>query len=160
MRTPLLCLAAMSWLIGCRPEAMPLTNSRRQTIATSVDSATRAFESAQRSLDPEAAIVHLAPEFFMYADGRRLGYDSVITNIRRSFHATRQLEPGFRNIEVIVQGADAALASFEFRDSVVDKDGALHLFRGATTLAWARTGSDWLIVYADADHYPLSEVAK
>jgi hypothetical protein len=155
MRT-LLCLAAVSWLIGCHPDAAPLSNARRQAIATSIDSATRAFEAVQRSLDPDAAIGHLAPEFYMYADGRRLGYDSVVTSIRRSFHAARQLEPGFRNIEVIVQGPYAALASFEFRDSMVDTVGTLHRFRGATTLAWARRGSDWLIVYADADHYAHS----
>jgi hypothetical protein len=54
---------------------------------------------------------------------------------------------------VIVLGRDGAVASFTFHDSIVDGSGATMRFRGATTLVWERHGVDWLISYADADHY-------
>ena len=136
--------------------ACALGERERQSIAASVDSATRAFAEAQRARDPERAIAHLAPDFYMYNDGRRAGYDSVVAGIRRSFGTFRYLEPGFADVQVRVLGPDAALVSLTFRDSLVTIDGRQMGFRGATTLVWERRGGRWLISYADADHYPLA----
>jgi len=142
-------------LVGdCRPPDQPLTDADRRTITTSVDSATRAFEQAQRARDPERAIGHLAPDFYMYNDGVRSSHDSVVAGIRRTMGTFRHLEPGFANVEVRALGPAAALVSLTFRDSITTASGETRRFRGATTLVWERRGADWLIVYADADHYP------
>jgi hypothetical protein len=153
---PLFAVAVLLSLGACRADRASLTHGARQALAASVDSATRAFESVQRVLDAEGAIAFLAPDFYMYVDGRRVGYDSVAVSIRRSFRVTRHHEPNFRDIEVIVLGPDAAAASFRFHDSIIVADGALQRFRGATTLVWARRAEKWQIVYADADHYAES----
>ena len=42
---------ALAW--ACGGAGAPLTDAERQAIAASVDSATRAFEAAQRALDAE-----------------------------------------------------------------------------------------------------------
>ena len=139
--------------LACGGVGAPLTDAERQVIAASVDSATRAFESAQRALDAERVVAHLATDFFMYVDGRRVVYDSTVAQIRQTFRTFRHLEPGFADLEVIVLGRDGAVVSFTFRDSIVDASGATLRFRGPTTLVWERRGPDWLITYADADHY-------
>jgi ketosteroid isomerase-like protein len=149
----LLAVGPAAWLSSCRPRPVQLSSAERTAVTASVDSATRAFADAQRARDGARALEHIASDFFMYADGRRLGYDSVAATVLRSYAAVRHYEPGFSNIEVIVLARDAAIASFQFRDSIVDLDGGTRRFRGATTLAWGLRGREWKILYADADHY-------
>jgi len=141
---------------ACGSTDTSLTETERLAIAASVDSATRAFEAAERAQDPARVIAHLAPEFYMYVDGVRSSYDSVAASIRATMTGFRDFEPGFHDVEVIVLGPDAALVSLTFRDSITTADGTTLNFRGPTTLLWQRRGDDWLIVYADADHYPVS----
>jgi hypothetical protein len=131
-----------------------MNEDQRRAVIASVDSATRAFEQAQRARAAERVVAHLAADFYMYADGRRLDYASVVGNIRRDFAAVRHVEPGFHDLEVAVQAPGAAVASFRFRDSIVGIDGAVRRAHGTTTLAWARRGADWLIMYAVAEHEP------
>jgi ketosteroid isomerase-like protein len=150
---------ALLWLIAlnaCVDRAgSPIGEPERGAITTSVDSATAAFAAAQRARDSQRAIAHLAPDFYMYVDGRRSGYDSVVAGMRRTFGTLRHLEPGFADVQVKVLGRDAAVVSLTFRDSMVTVDGREMGFRGATTLVWERRGADWLITYADADHHPV-----
>ncbi len=147
---PILLLAA------CGPGTAPLTDAERATVTASVDSATRAFEAAERARDAEGVIAHLAPQFYMYVDGVRSGYDSVVAGIRRTMPSFQHFEPNFGNVEVIVLGRNAAVVSMTFHDSIVAETGDLLRLRGPTTLVWERRATDWLIVYADADHYPDS----
>ncbi len=145
-------LAVLS-LNACVAGSGALTDAERREVAAAVDSATRAFEAAQRALDAERAVGHLGPEFYMYNDGVRADRGVVAERIRGTFEALQHLEPGFANLEVIVLGRDAAVVSFTFRDSITTLAGGTSLFRGATTLVWERRGTDWLITYADADAY-------
>ena len=137
----------------------PLASGHRLAVAAAVDSATRAFEAAERALDAAAVIAHLDPDFYMYVDGRRLEYESVVENIERTFSGARRYDPGFTNVEVLVQAPDAAFASFEFRDALTDAAGVVQRYRGATTLAWVKCADTWQIVYAHADHYPDADTA-
>jgi ketosteroid isomerase-like protein len=140
-------------LTACQGSALSPEQQSRLVVA-SVDSATRAFESAERARDPARVIAHLSSDFYMHVDGQRLGRAEVAGNIQRDLGAARQVEPGFQKIEVIVQGPQTAVAAFRYHDAVTGADGTVRRFRGATTLVWARRGQDWLIVYAHADHQP------
>ncbi len=145
---------ALCWACGSGDRT--LGDAERRAVAASVDSATRAFEAAERALDAERVIAHLQSDFYMYVDGARSGYDSVVASIRRGLPTFRHFEPGFDNVEVIVLGLDAAVASFTFHDSIVTASGETQRFRGPTTLVWQRRGAHWRITYADADHYAAS----
>ena len=68
----------------------------------------------------------------------------------------QHFEPGFAEVEVRVLGHDAALVSLTFRDSIITASGDLLQFQGPTTLIWERLEGQWRLVYADADHYPVS----
>lgn len=142
-------------LAACPSPAASLSETERLAIAASVDSATRSFEAAERARDAEGVIAHLAPDFYMYGDGVRSGYDSVAASIRGTMESFQDFEPGFHDVEVIVLGRDAAVVSMTFRDSITTASGETLQFRGPTTLVWERRGADWLIVYADADHYAV-----
>ncbi len=146
-------LAALA--LGCGPSVGEFREADRRAVAAAADSATRAFEAAERAQDAEAIIGHLAPDFYMYNDGVRVPYDSVVASIRRTMGSFRSFEPRFDKLEVRVLGPDAVLATFIFRDSIVTRDGDLLRFTGPTTLVWERRDSGWRIVYADADHYPV-----
>jgi hypothetical protein len=140
---------------ACTAGGRAMSEARRAAVAMAVDSATRSFEAAQRALDAERTVAHLAPEFYMYNDGVRIAYDSVVTSISNTMDSFRHHEPGFADLAVLVLGEDAALSSFTFNDSIVTVEGEILRFTGPTTLAWQRRGADWLVVYADADHYSV-----
>ncbi|MDH3290231.1 MAG: nuclear transport factor 2 family protein [Gemmatimonadota bacterium] len=147
------CVLCLLLLSACAAGRPPLDDAERAAIAASVDSATRAFEDAERARDAERVIAHLAPEFYMYNDGIRADYASAAASIRRSLGSFRHFEPGFENLEVRVLGPHGAVVSFTFQDSIVDGTGQLLRFRGPTTLVWELRGNGWRITYADADHY-------
>lgn len=152
-------LAPLVCVLACAPARAP-DDAERRAIAASVDSATRAFEQAQRARDADRVIAHLAPDFYMYADGARVDYDAVVAGMRGTFPTIRHVEPGFADVDVKVLGRDAALVSLRFRDSVTTIAGELRHHRGATTLVWERRGGDWLLTYADADHHPVGPDAE
>jgi hypothetical protein len=139
---------------GCRTDGKILTEGERLVIAQSVDSATRAFEAAERARDAESLVAHLAADFHMYQDGVRVGYDSTVAMIRGTMGTLKSFEPGFAGLEVMVLGRDGAAVSFTFHDVIVAADDDTIRAEGPTTLVWVRQGSDWLVRYADADHYP------
>jgi ketosteroid isomerase-like protein len=149
-------VAALALLAACGPGHRTVSDAERRDVAAAVDSATRAFEAAERARDAEGVVAHLAPEFYMYVDGVRAGYDSVVAGIRRGLPTYKHFEPGFDDVEVIVLGRDAAVASFTFHDSIVTASGETQRLRGPTTLVWVRRDGDWRIAYADADHYAPS----
>jgi ketosteroid isomerase-like protein len=125
-----------------------------EAVSAAADSATRSFQAAERARDPAAAIRHLAPDFDMLVDGRRIPYDSVVASVRRTLPALTSFATEWRDLHVRVLGPDAALVSFVFHDTVVTTEGDTARFTGPTTLVWQRRGADWLLVFADADHYP------
>jgi ketosteroid isomerase-like protein len=157
LRKATLILGLVGTLAACQggPEAS-LHDTERRAIAGRIDSLMRAFEEAERSRDPERVIEYLAPDFYMYVDGMRTGYNSVAANMRRTLGSLQHLEPGFQNVEVRVLGRNAALVSMTFRDSVVTASGQTQQLQGPTTLIWERLQGQWRLVYADADHYPVA----
>ncbi len=76
--------------------------------------------------------------------------------MQRTLGTMKHFEPGFADVEVRVLARDAALVSLTFRDSIITATGETLQFRGPTTLIWERLQGAWRIVYADADHYPVS----
>ena len=147
----LLCAVAAT---GCQPTDRALSSEEHDAIVFSADSVTRSFLDAELAKDAERVIGHIAPEFYMYVDGFRSGYDSVTAQIRRTFPTLASFQSEFLDIEVVVLGRNGAVVSTRFRDALTDTSGVTFSMRGATTFAWERRGADWLMVYADADHYP------
>jgi len=148
-------LGVVAWSSACQPSGADLTSAERRVIAASVDSATRSFQAAERERDADRILGHLAPNFYMYGDGVRVGYDSTVANIRRTMPTFKVFEPEWSGIEVTVLGRNGAVVSFTFQDLIVTETGDTLQFQGPTTLVWQRHGNDWLIAYADADHYPV-----
>ena len=143
------------WLLvvtGCS-SAPPPTEAERAKIGAAVDSATRSFQDAERARDAERIIAHLAPDFYIYVDGVRNSYAQSSEMIRQAMPTLDVFEPAWNDLEIRVLGRNAAVASFVFRDSMVTVDGDVTVTTGPTTLVWERRGDDWLVVYADADHY-------
>ena len=137
---------------GCS-STPPLTEAERIEIGASVDSATRSFQESERARDAERIIGHLAPDFYIYVDGVRTTYAESSEMIRQAMPTLSTFEPTWDNLEILVLGRDAAVVSFVFHDSLVTVDGDVTVTTGPTTLVWERRGDDWLVVYADADHY-------
>ncbi len=153
MRTNSLIILCSVIATGCQPTGRPLSADEHAEVVFSADSATRAFLDAELARDVERVISHLAPEFYMYVDGTRSDFDSVTAQIRRTFPTLTSFQAEFLDIEVIVLGRNGALVSTRFRDVITDTSGTTTRMRGATNFAWQRRGADWLMVYADADHY-------
>ena len=62
----------------------------------------RAFEAAERTLDPDAVIAFLDPEFSMFQDGVRADYAATVEQIRASLPKLRSFDARFDDIEIEV----------------------------------------------------------
>jgi ketosteroid isomerase-like protein len=140
---------------ACDSKPPPFDDAARAAVEAAVGSATRAFEAAERARDAEAVLAHVAPDFSMFADGARMGYEEAAAGMRATLPTLRHFEPGWTDLRVHALSPTLAISSFTFNDSIVADDDMLTLATGPTTLVWERRGEDWLIIYADADHYPV-----
>ena len=152
---------ACSWCIiftvaaaSCGPSTDAPHDSEGVTAA--VRSVMDTFLAAQRERDAEEVVRLLAPDFYMYVDCGRQGYDSVAAQIRGTMPALQRMEPTWDKVEVSALGPNHALVTFTFRDLIVDGSGNRIRLRGPTTLVWRLDETGWKMIYADADHYPDS----
>ena len=144
--TSLLSIVALLLTGGCRGSA---DGVREQVLAE-----LRAFEAAERTLDPAAVLAFIDPEFRMFQDGERVDYAATVAQMEATLPTLRLFEPRFEDIEIIVIGPDAALSSMTFHDVITDAQGVTTRMRGPSTMLWRRRGGEWRIVFADSDHYP------
>ena len=148
-----LALALTLFEVGCRPSGS-ISDDERSEIERSVLAAVDGFADAERRRDVEAILAFIAPDFYMYADGDRVDYETVAGQIRSTMPALQRFETTWSDVEVTVLARDQALVSLVFRDAVTGGDGVTTRLRGPTTFVWSRRDGDWRIIYADADHYP------
>lgn len=139
---------------SCGPSTDAPRDSEGVTVA--VRSVMDTFLTAERERNAEEVVRLLAPDFYMYGDGVRHGYDSVAAQILGTMPALQRMEPTWDEMEVSALGPNHALVTFTFRDLIVDAAGDTIRLRGPTTLVWRWDETGWKMTYADADHYPDS----
>ncbi len=154
MRTACLALVLVA---ACASTGSDSSSDGPDQVEREVTEALRGFEAAQEQRDAARVVAYLAPEFRMFQDGERVGRDAIVQQIAQTFQSLERLETSFEDVEVIVLGPRAALASFAFRDEIELAGGETVRQRGATTLLWRREGSRWRIVYAHSDHRPETQ---
>ncbi len=125
-------------------------------IIAAVGAAMQSFEAAERALDAERLLSHIArvPEFHVHHDGRRLDYDAMAADVRSGFASLHAIDGGFHDIQVIVLARDAALATAAFGEVITDANGDVTRLHGAATWLWRCLDDEWRIVYGHVDHYP------
>ena len=142
--------------VACSPSSdqVPAPHDQAQVVAA-VQGAVWSFHAADTARDAEAVIRLLWPEFTMLVDGARLGYDQVATGSREYLAGLAMFHTIWSDLQVIPLGQDAAIASFQFRDSILTRTGDLIRHRGTTTFVWQRRNGEWRVLFADADHRPV-----
>ena len=111
------CLIAML-AIACGDSPSPLTGAEREAIAQEVRTTVNAFAEAERQMDVDALLSLLAPEFYMYGDGVRADYDTVVEQLRSTMATLQKFDTTWSDIEVTVLARDHALVSMVFQDSI------------------------------------------
>lgn len=137
--------------------ALTATNcgSQEQESLAEVHEAVWSFHAADTSLNAEAVIDLLWPEFSMLADGQRLSYQQVVSGSRSFMSSLEFFHTEWSDLQVVALGDRHALSTFHFRDSIGTKSGELILSQGPNTFIWERRGTQWRVLFADADHYDL-----
>lgn len=142
-------LALAGTPIGC-DSTPPAANVRAE-----IEDVLDRFHAADTTMNAEAVIDLLWPEFTMLVDGERVSFDDVAAG-SRAFMATLDLfHTEWSDVQIVPLGADHAVSSFLFRDSIRTEAGELLRSRGPTTLVWERRGGEWRAIHGDADHYPI-----
>jgi ketosteroid isomerase-like protein len=143
---------------GCGRQTGPTTEFASRDsleVAAEVEAALWAFHAADTARDAEAVIGLLWPEYSMFADGQRVRYEAVAASSREFMATLDLIHTVWSDVRIIVLSSNAAVASFLFRDSIVTRTGELIRAQGPTTFVWERRGSEWRLLFADADHYPI-----
>ena len=143
---------ALLW--GCVNPPDPGRTESSQ-VAAEIEAAVWAFHAADTAKDSEAVIGLLWPDYSMFVDGARLGYEEVVEGSREFMSGVQLFHTVWTDLQVTPLGPDAAVASFQFRDSIITSAGDVIRSRGPTTFVWQRRAGEWRLVFADADHYPV-----
>ncbi len=150
----IVCVAAIGlWACTDAPEAASTPDLAQVSIE--VEAAVWAFHAADTAKDAEGVIGLLWPDFTMLVDGNRVGYDDVVAGSREYMASLELFDAEWTDLQITALGPDAAVASFQFRDSIVTLAGDLIQNRGPTSFVWKRRGGEWRLLFADADHYPI-----
>ena len=126
-------------------------------VIAEVEAAVWAFHTADTARDPDGVIALLWPEYHMLVDGQRLTYEQVVKGSREFMGNVILFHTEWTDLRVTPISADAALASFLFRDSIVTRSGELIRSHGPTTFLWVRRGDEWRILFGDSDHYSIEQ---
>ncbi|HSF16109.1 MAG TPA: nuclear transport factor 2 family protein [Vicinamibacteria bacterium] len=140
--------------IACSPQPAPLSDAGPEELERSVRAAVDGFADAERQRDVDAILGFIAPDFYMYVDGARADYETVVDQIRSTMPSLQSFETTWSNVEVTILAPDHALVTMVFQDVVTDGEGVTNRARGPTTFVWRLRDGVWRIIYADADHYP------
>lgn len=124
-------------------------------IGQQVEAAVWAFHAADTARDAEAVIDLLWPDFTMLADGNRLRYSDAAAGSREFMASLELFHTEWSDLEILPLGPDVAVASFQFRDSIVTLTGDVIQSQGPTTFVWQRRDGVWRVLFADSDHYPI-----
>lgn len=124
-------------------------------IRRDVTAAVEAFHAADTARDAEAVVRLLWPEYRMLVDGTRFDYAEVARGAREFMAGLETFHTEWTDLEVTPLSADAALASFLFRDSIITRAGDTIRAQGPTTFVWARREGEWRLIFGDSDHYPI-----
>ena len=146
------------WGFSCQnqiPEADDPSVSQTQIIKE-VEHALEAFYIADTSRDAEAVINLLWPEYSMLADGNRIRYPDVVEGSNAFMSTLTLFHTEWTEVEIIPVSENAAISSFLFRDSIIDKSGNLTRAKGPNTFLWQKRDGEWRVLYGDADHYPIT----
>jgi uncharacterized membrane protein SpoIIM required for sporulation/ketosteroid isomerase-like protein len=156
------CLAAMavtaSVAVGCAdPGARSSEASMPQLsdITADVEAAVWAFHAADTARDAEAVLALLWPDFTMRVDGNHQDYGQIETASRDFMGSLEFFHTQWTDLRVVPLAPDVAVASFQFRDSILTAGGDLIRSRGPTTFVWERRSGVWRVRFADSDHYPI-----
>jgi hypothetical protein len=125
------------------------------SVAAEVEAAVWAFHAADTARDAESIVGLLWPEYSMFVDGARSGYDEVVVGAREFMPSLRLFHTDWTDVQITPLGADVAVASFQFRDSIITLSNELIRSRGPTTLIWQRRDGEWRLLYGDSDHYSI-----
>jgi Domain of unknown function (DUF4440) len=148
-------LALVLALGGCADTPNPQEDVDLSRVTAEVTAAMWAFHAADTARDAEAVVGLLWPEYSMLVDGTRLGYAEIVEGTRKFMAELEVFHTRWTDLNVIPLHESAAVASFQFRDSIITAAGDTIRSRGPTTLIWARRAGEWRLLFGDADHYSI-----
>ncbi len=120
-----------------------------------VEAGVWAFHSADTSRSAEGVIDLLWPEFTMMVDGNQMTYEDAVEGARGFMPSLEVFHTNWTQLQITLLGADHAISSFNFRDSIVTKTGDLIHSWGPNSFVWEKRNGQWKVLYTDADHYPI-----
>ncbi len=146
-------LASLLLVSGCKTEAPQVDLSH---VGPEVQAALDAFHAADTSRHAQGVIDLLWPEYTMFADGARVGYDDVVTGSKAFMASLALFHTTWSDVQIIPLTPELAISSFVFRDSILKKDGTLIQSQGPNSFVWEKREGEWRVLYGDADHYPVT----
>ncbi|MEM9052222.1 MAG: nuclear transport factor 2 family protein [Bacteroidota bacterium] len=129
---------------------------RSTDVGAEITSRVQEFHTADTTLNAQGVISLLWPEYTMMADGKLVTYEQVKTGAPDFMESLETFYTEWHNLKVIPLGNDHAISTFTFHDSIVTKDGLITLSTGPNTFIWEKRDTVWKVIFADADHYPVT----
>ncbi|MEM8484428.1 MAG: nuclear transport factor 2 family protein [Bacteroidota bacterium] len=126
-------------------------------VVPEVQAALDAFHTADTSMHAQGVIDLLWPEYTMFADGARVGYEDVVDGSKAFMGSLTFFQTTWSDIQIIPLAPDLAISSFVFRDSILKQDGTLLQSKGPNSFVWQKRAGEWRVLYGDADHYPIDQ---
>lgn len=117
-------------------------------IAGTIMARTRELAVSWERLDADAYLAWFSEDLTFYFQGARVSRMEFETTVRDAIASLRESTFEVVNPDVEVLGANAAAISFEIREVMLDRTGAITEVNGALTLVWERREGRWLIVRA------------
>ena len=144
---------------SCNKTSQQISNNS-ELVKQQVSAQLWAFHHADTTMNAEAAIDLLWPEYTMLVDGNRIDYNNITLGMRQFMSNISSFHTEWNDVQIIPISRDAAVTSFTFKDLIIDNSGKVTRSQGPNTFVWQKRGNQWKILYGDADHYPIARDLK
>ena len=139
-------------LIGCKENTKPETVNTNEVIHQ-IKIQIDAFHKADTSLNAQAVMDLLWPEYEMLVDGKFTAYKDLEEGIGEFMSSLKYFHTEWTDLKIIPIGPNHAISAYIFHDSIMTKQDKLIKAYGPNTFVWEKRDGVWKVIYGDADHY-------
>ena len=157
MRPALILIFLLLISVACQQQQAdtPFDEKQQAFVIDEVEAAVWAFHAADTSMNADEVIGLCWPEMTMLVDGNRIKYEDIKKGSKQFMSSLVLFHTEWEDLQVIPISESAAISSFIFTDSIINKSGELTQARGPNTFLWQKRDGEWRVLYGDADHYPI-----
>jgi len=144
-------------LNGCKQVKKQITTVADKNLSQEIENMIWKFHAADTSMNADKVIDLMWPESTLLIDGKTMNYLEMKKGVTKFMPTLTLFHTEWTDLKIVVEHDSSAISSFNFRDSIITKEGKLSQSKGPNTFVWQKRKDIWKVIHVEAIHNPIGE---